>query len=131
MKVFPDEEEAKEIMEYDKQVEATKDDEQALEYDLTPEQNAIARKFAHTGTRKKPMIPNLTPRERKPNATKGGLTAELATFIKESSDFDVKNLIIPNKEGKVSFQIGGMWYTWALTEHKRVVPEWIKKALEG
>lgn len=112
-------------------MDATKDDDLSLEYDLTPEQNQIARKFAHTGTRKKPMTPNLTPRERKPNATKGGLTTELADFMQKNSDFDVKNLIIPNKEGKVSFQIGGTWYTWALTEHKRVVPDWIKKTLEG
>ena len=118
-------------MEYDKQVEKSKDKDNDLEFDLPPDKLEIARKFAHTGTRKKPMVPNLPKKERKPNATKGGLTSELADFIQNNSDFDVKNLIIPNKEGKISFQIGGIWYTWALTEHKRVVPEWIKKELEG
>lgn len=93
-------------------------------FDLPPEKVKIAQKFAHTGTRA-PTVYKFERKERKPNATKGGLVSELADFIEKSSNFDVKNLQIPQKEGKISFQIGEKWYSWTLTEH-RTKPKWIE-----
>lgn len=88
---------------------------------LDPEREAIARKMAHTGTREKksPMIPNFTKRERKPNATKEGLVAELFKCLANYGEFEIKNLQIANKNSKVSFMIGDKWYTWTLTEHRK------------
>lgn len=114
-------EEAEEVYNYDQEVERDPTIGQ-----LPPEKEAIARKMAHTGTRdKKPMIPNLKPRQRKPNATKGGVVDELVKAL-NNSDFEVKHLQVPNKEGKVSFMIGDKWYTWALTEHRKP-PTWVKE----
>lgn len=96
------EEEAREIYLADCAI----DKGEKMEFDLSREQAEVARKFAHTGTRKAPMIPNLTKRERKPNATKGGLIAELAQFLGESSGFEVKNVEIVNKERMISFSVG-------------------------
>lgn len=115
--------EAEQVYAYDQEVE-----HDSSVGTLPPEKEAIARKMAHTGTREKkaPMIPNLTPRQRKPNATKGGVVAELVKALQENSDFDIKHLQVPNKEGKVSFMIGDKWYTWALTEHRKP-PAWVKE----
>lgn len=76
------------------------------DFDLTTAQQEVARKFAHTGTRKQPTAWKFTKRERKPNATKGGLIAELAQFLTENSEFDTKNVEIVNKERQIAFAIG-------------------------
>lgn len=116
-------EEAEEIYAYDQEVEHDPSVGQ-----LAPEKELVARKMAHTGVREKkaPMIPNLTKRERKPNATKGGVVAEIAKFLSEMSEFEIKFLQVPNKEGKISFMIGDKWYTWALTEHRKK-PAWAEE----
>lgn len=67
-------------MAYDKAVEADK----KTEYDLPPEKAKIAQKFAHAGTRKQPTAYKFTTRQRKPNATKGGIIAELAEFLEKT-----------------------------------------------
>lgn len=115
--------EAEQVYAYDQEVEHDPSVGQ-----LDPEREAIARKMAHTGTReKKPMIPNLTKRERKPNATKEGLVEELFKCLANYGEFEIKGLHIAEKNGKVCFKIGDKWYTWALTEHTRVIPKWIKE----
>lgn len=114
--------EAQEILAYDKTI--TDKNEGEGEYDLPPERLAIAKKQAHTGTRT-PTNYKFTQRKRKENATKGGIIAELAEFFNKNCQFQVDNLQIPNKEQKISFQIGGKWFSITLTEH-RTPPKWIK-----
>lgn len=118
-----DREEAEQVYAYDQEVE-----HDPTVGHLDPEKELIARKMAHTGTREKkaPMIPNLTPRKRKPNATKGGVVSEIVQFLGENSEFEITHLQVPNKEGKISFMIGDKWYTWALTEHRKP-PAWVEK----
>ena len=111
-------EEAEQVFAYDVAV----DHDEKTEYDLPPDKLAIARKFAHTGTRtvkKKPMIPNLPKRERKPNATKGGIIAELAEFLAKNSTFSVENLEITNKERQIAFEIGGEKYELTLVQKRK------------
>ena len=110
--------EAREIMEYDRKVDKAKDGE-VLPYDLTAEQNEVARKFAHTGTRKAPTAYKLTKRELKPNATKAGIIAELFQLIGEKSEFSVENVSILNKERQISFQIGDETYELTLVQKRR------------
>ena len=111
-----DRKEAEEIFEYDMKIERG----DATLGVLSPEQQKIAAKYTRTGTRetKKPFIPKLEQRERKPNATKGGIIAEIAGFMGKNSNFEIKNFQIPNKEGKIAFKIGEKWYTVSLTEHR-------------
>lgn len=120
--------EAEEVYAYDKAL----DPGERTEFDLPPEKEEFARTMAHTGTREKksPMVPNLTKRERKPNATKSGVVEELVTALKENTEFEIKYLQVPNKEGKVSFMIGDKWYTWALTEHRKK-PAWAEEKEGG
>lgn len=116
--------EAEDVYAYDKSLDAG----ERAEFDLPPEKEEFARTMAHTGVKEKksPMVPNFTKRERKPNATKGGVVSEIVAFLSENSEFDIKHLQVPNKEGKISFMIGDKWYTWALTEHRKK-PTWAEE----
>lgn len=91
-------------MEYDKKVEKSKDSE-FLEFDLKGESARTAKTFTHTGTRKTTAY-KFTQRERKPNATKGGIISEITSFLKDGSSFSIENINITNKERQIAFTIG-------------------------
>lgn len=114
-RVFPDEKEAQDILAYDKAVEAG----EKTEYDLPPDKLKAAQKYAHAGTRKVPTTYKFTKRERKPNATKGGIIAELAEFMEHNSNFDVSNLAITNKERQISFMVGGETFELTLVQKRK------------
>lgn len=114
-RVFPDDKEARDILAYDKAVEAG----EKTPYDLSPEQEKIAKKFAHIGTRKTPTAYKFTPRQRKPNATKGGIIAELADFMEHNSNFAVANLTITNKERQIAFKIGDDSFELTLVQKRK------------
>lgn len=97
-------------------------EKETLEFDLSPDKKKIAQKNCHVGIRR-PTAYKFAKKERKANATKGGLIEEMARLIVENSNFVIENFQIPNKEGKISFKIGEKWYTFALTEH-RTKPKW-------
>ena len=102
-------------MEYDRKV----DRGEKTEYDLPQDKIEVARKFAHTGTRKTPPAYKFTKRERKPNATKAGIIAELFTFMSENSEFSTENVTILNKERQISFQIGQETYELTLVQKRK------------
>ena len=102
-------------MAYDKAVEADK----KTEYDLPPEKAKIAQKFAHAGTRKQPTAYKFTTRQRKPNATKGGILAELAEFLEKNSQFSIADLSITNKERQIAFSIGGDSFELTLVQKRK------------
>ena len=108
-------EEAEQVYEYDRKV----DHDEKTEYDLSPDKVKVAQKMAHTGTRKTPTAYKFTKRERKPNATKGGLISELAQFLTENSGFDVKSLEITNKERQIAFEIGGEKFELTLVQKRK------------
>lgn len=103
--------EAEDVYKYDIAV----DHDEKTEYDLPPEKLKIGQKMAHTGTRKKSMIPNLNKRERKPNATKQGIISELANFLEHNSEFLTENVEITKKEREILLKICGEWYSITLT----------------
>lgn len=107
--------EAEEVYAYDKAV----DHDEKTEYDATPEQLKIERQMAKTGTRKMPTVYKFTKRERKPNATKGGLITDFAQFLSENSSFDVKNVEIINKERQISFEIGEDKFELTLVQKRK------------
>ena len=97
--------EACEIYECDKQI----DKGIAQEFDLSKEQEKIAKSFCHTTSAEKktaPTVYKFDKRERKENVTKSGIIAELAQFLSENSENAVENLEITNKERQISFSIG-------------------------
>lgn len=86
---------------------------------MSPEQNKIAQAFAKTGTRKSPTVYKFAKRERKPNATKGGIITELSQFLQEKSDFAVENLEILNKERQIAFEIGSEHFELTLVQKRK------------
>lgn len=114
-RVFPDDKEARDILAYDKAVERG----EKTEFDLPPDKEKAAKKFAHTGTRKTPTAYKFTPRQRKPNATKGGIIAELADFMEHNSNFAVVDLAITNKERQIAFKIGDDSFELTLVQKRK------------
>ena len=109
------EQEAQEVLAYDKAVEKG----EKTEHDLPQDKLEVARKFAHTGTRKQPTVYKFTKRERKPNATKAGIIAELFTFLTKNSDFAVENAEITNKERQIAFHIGEDTFELTLVQKRK------------
>lgn len=107
--------EARDVMAYDKAVEKG----EKTAYDLPPDKAEVARKFAHTGTRKSPTVYKFTKRERKPNATKAGIITELFKFLAENSDFATENVTILNKERMIGFKIGEEIYELTLVQKRK------------
>ena len=105
------EEEALDIIETDKIIDMGG----RTPYDLTPEQEKEAKAFARTRT-----VYNFdtSNRKRKENPTKEGIIAELFKFLQENSEYAVKNAEIVNKQGKISFEIGGNSFSLSLTQHR-------------
>lgn len=92
---------------------------QAVSFDLPQEKLNVARKFAHTGTRKAPPAYKFTKRERKSNATKAGIIAELFEFLNRKSEFSTENVTILNKERQISFKIGEETYELTLVQKRK------------
>lgn len=114
-KHFPDPDEAADILAYDKAVERG----EKTQYDLPPDKAKIAQKFAHTGTRKAPTVFKFETRQRKPNATKSGLIAELAAFLSEHSEFSVADVQVTNKERQIAFKVGDDSFELTLVQKRK------------
>lgn len=79
-------EEALEIIECDKAI----DRGERVYFDLSPEAEKEAKKFANTGTRQ--INGQKTERKRKENPTKEGIIQLLATFLQENGNFSAVNI---------------------------------------
>lgn len=108
-----DEAGANEILAYDKAVEQGK----KTPYDITPEQERETRKYRQAD--RKPFVPNLTKRERKPNPTKEGIVAEIADFLTKNSGFDMKNVEITNKNREITFSVADDTFTLTLVQKRK------------
>ena len=105
-------EEAEDIIRTDKMI----DRGERSPYDLDPEREKMAKKFANAGTRK---APTANKRERKSNPTKAGIIAELATFLTENSENACENVEITNKERQIAFKIGENLYELTLVQKRK------------
>ena len=88
-------EEAEQILADDKAI----DRGERMEFDLDPDQEKIAKKFANSGTRKAETAK--TERKRKENPTKATIIAEIAQFLEEKGYEMVE---ITNKERQIAFK---------------------------
>ena len=87
-------------------------------YDLDPETEKMAKKFANVKDRK-PTVYNFQKRERKANPTKGGIIAEIAKFLKEMSEFATESVEITNKERQIAFKIGENAFELTLVQKRK------------
>lgn len=105
------EEEAIEILEYDKCI----DKGERMEYDLSPEQEKLAKKFANATEHKKPFVPKLDKRPRKENTTKKGIISDLFDFLTSQG---YENPTIKNAEREIEFYVGDTSYSITLIQHR-------------
>ena len=89
--------EAEEILAEDKKI----DRGERVEFDLDPQAEKLAKKYANTGTRT--AKEGKTARKPKENPTKEGVIAAIANFLAENGYNSVE---ITNKTRQIAFKIG-------------------------
>lgn len=107
-----DEAEARETAEYDYEIEHGGKN---LEYDLTKEQQKVAKKMTSTGTRKKKAEFSWQKKERKPDEEKRDLISKLFEFISKVID---EKAVVSNKERQIDFVVSNNNYSITLTRHR-------------
>ena len=112
-------EEADEILKADKAI----DRGERVPFDLSPEQEKMAKKYANVDTKKRkaPTVYNLDARgkARKENPTKASIIAELAKFLTETSENACEMVEITNKERQIAFKIGENAYELTLVQKRK------------
>lgn len=101
-------EEAEEIYKADKAI----DRGEKMDFDLTAEQEKIAKKLAHTVDRKKPIK---TEKTKKENPTKKDIIAKVIAGLGTS----ITNLEILNEERQISFNVGDDKYEITLIAKRK------------
>ena len=91
--------EAEQIIADDKKI----DKGEAVDFGLSKEEEKKALKYANVRERKKPMVLNLTKREKKADVTKEGVIQALYDFLSENGYEDTQIL---NKSKLIGFKIG-------------------------
>lgn len=112
------EEEIKELMEYDKEIDKGKKN---LEHDLTKEQEKQARAVANQkrGADRPTEEKEKKPKKTKENPVKETVIAEIARFLAENGEISAENVEILNKTRQIAFKIGENNYEIALTEKRK------------
>lgn len=108
-------EEAEDIIACDKAI----DRGERVYFDLSKEQEKIAKKLANAGTRKVPTVFKFDQRKRKENPTKAAIIAEIAHFLQETSENACENVEITNKERQIAFKIGENHYELTLVQKRK------------
>ncbi len=112
-------EEAEDVIKWDKAI----DHGERTPFDLDPEKEKAAKKFANSTTKKRPpnySLEGAKPRQtRKENPTKAAIIAEIATFLTENSENACENVEITNKERQISFKIGSESYELTLVQKRK------------
>lgn len=90
-----------------------------MPFDLSKEDEKMAKKMANAGTRKTPAAYNFNKRERKPNATKSSIIEELFKFFTENGETAYENVEILNKERMIGFTVGENRYEVTLIQKRK------------
>lgn len=102
--------EARETALYDAEVEAG----EATEFDLTPEQQKVAKKYTNTGTKKRTEY-QFSKRERKPNESK----RELIEIFKQALENAQIAPNVSNIERQIDFVYKNEHFSITLTQHRQ------------
>ena len=116
MKLGMTEAEAREVLEADKVIEKGKE---KLDFDLSPEQEQEAKKMRQADREKKPFIPDLKKRERKPNEPKRELIQTITDALIEQGMIDDSSLHIENVERQIDFAYNGVRYRIVLSAPRK------------
>ncbi len=89
---------------------------QAVDFGLSKEEEKKALKYANVREHKKPMVLNLTKREKKADITKEGVIQALYDFLSQNNYEDTQIL---NKSKLISFKIGEDTYELDLKRKRK------------
>lgn len=103
-------EEAEEMVACDKAI----DRGERVYFDLDPQAEKQAKKYANTGTRK--TSSEKTERKHKENPTKATIISEIAQFLTENG-YEMVN--ITNKERQIAFKVGENDYEFTLVQKRK------------
>lgn len=117
----------------DAQIEEMLEDDKAVDrgeplpWDMSKEEHKKAMKYANADEHKKPVekkAPTVynwdtSEKPKKQNTTKEGLVSALADFLTNTEELGCVDVVITNKQGKVSFKIGDTDFTFSLTQHRK------------
>lgn len=109
MKLGLSEAEAKQVLEDDKKI----DRGEKMPFDLTKEQEKETRKYRQAD--RKPFVPNLTKRERKPNEAK----REIIQILDEALTDIADNVVVTNVERQIDFVMDGVKYRVVLSAPRK------------
>lgn len=112
MKLGMTEAEAREVLEADKVIEKGKE---KLDFDLSPEQEQEAKKMRQADREKKPFIPDLKKRERKPNQPKRDIIQVLDEALTDIAD----DVTVTNIERQIDFVLDGVRYRVVLSAPRK------------
>ena len=102
--------EAEQILADDKAI----DRGERMDFDLSPEAEKQAKKYANTGTRQ--ANGQKTERKRKENPTKATVIAEIAQFLTENG-YEMVEIL--NKERQIGFKVDENTYELTLVQKRR------------
>jgi hypothetical protein len=90
-------------------------------FELTDEQKKIAKKMTITDEHKKKVKTayKFDKRERKKNASKSAIIAEIAQFLTENSVNACENVTITNEERQIAFTLGENSYELTLVQKRQ------------
>lgn len=109
MKLGMSEAEARQVLEDDKKI----DRGEKMPFDLTKEQEKEVKKYRQAD--RKPFVPNLKPRERKPNMAKRDIIQVLDEALTDIAD----NATVTNIERQIDFEIDGVRYRVVLSAPRK------------
>ena len=89
------------------------------DFDLDPETEKMAKKYANATTKKKPTVYEFTKRERKKNVTKANVISEIAKMLEASEETAYENVQITNAERMIAFSIGEEKYEITLIQKRK------------
>lgn len=106
-------EDAEKLVEYDKMVDQGK----PTPYDLTKEQQKIAKNYTKSGT--KTVKSAKTERKKAKDDEKSLIIDEIFTFLEQNPSILAQNVEKVNAERQISFKIGENSYSLTLTKHRK------------
>lgn len=102
-------EEIQQVLADDKAIDQGK----RMPFDLSPEDEKKAKKYANADEHKKPV--EKVTRTRKPNEYKGNFIAEMHDFIAEKFTNDPNSIVIVNAEREITWENEGIKYKFTLS----------------
>lgn len=109
MKLGMSEAEARQVLEDDKKI----DRGEKMPFDLSKEQEKEVKKYRQAD--RKPFVPNLKPRERKPNMAKRDIIQVLDEALTDIAD----NVTVTNIERQIDFELDGVRYRVVLSAPRK------------